>query len=157
MATESSQTFVMPNPMLALSIWNSQKANDEAESRVLHVAVHAWYEGHIHAHLELGKKVEVLPYRSGFPPPFPAPDDEGLWQIVDATRAKAFTSPDAALAFAAALAWEAGYRRGCDCAGCEAFGSRDAGYCARLRQGRERITIGAETLRSRFAREGIRG
>jgi hypothetical protein len=62
----------MPNPMLVLSIWNSQKAQDEQESRIMHAAVNAWYEGHIHAHVEVGKKVEIEPPRDDFPPPFPA-------------------------------------------------------------------------------------
>jgi hypothetical protein len=147
----------MPNPMLILSIWNSQKENEEGEARILHSAVHAWYEGHIHAHVEVGEKVEILPPRDDFPPPFPAHDDDDLWEIVTATKGRAFTSLDAALAFAAALAWEAGYRRGKECPGCQAFGNRDAEYSASVRQGRVRITIGAGPLGSRFEPEELKG
>ena len=143
--------------MLVLSIWNAQKEQDEQESRIVHAAVHAWYEGHIHAHVEVGRKVEIEPPRDDFPPPFPAGDDEAFWEVVDATKAKPFTSLDASLAFAAALAWEGGYRRGKDCPGCHAFGTRDAEYSAKLRQGGVRITIGAPPMGSTFASEGTKG
>ena len=135
----------MANPMLVLSIWNSQKGNDEHDTKLVHSVAHAWYEGHLHAHVEAGQKVEIMPRSDDdFPPPFPARDDPRMWEIVTLTENNDFRSQEAALAFAAALAWEAGYRRGNDCPGCQAFGTPDPAYAARVRRGRVKITIGGE-------------
>jgi hypothetical protein len=111
----------------------------------VHAAVHAWYEGHVHAHIEVGKSVDVIPLVKGeFPPPFPASDDEELWHIVDETGARGFMSLDAALTFAAALAWETGYRRGKECPGCQAFGHHGTQFAASIRDGNVTIAIGQD-------------
>lgn len=137
-----------PNPMLILSIYDAQKQGGQAS---LFAAVHCWYEGHIQAHLDDGMEVPVVAKGEDlFPPPFPATDDQVLWEILTATSRRSFTSPDASIAFAAALAWEEGYRRGKACSGCSAFGEGSARHARDVREGRIAITFGPSTPAERM-------
>jgi hypothetical protein len=107
--------------------------------RCLHVVVHAWYEGHLDVHLKLGTPV---PFVAGlasepFPHPFPAPDNERLGEIAAEAATRFEAMPEAALAYAAALAWEGGAQEAQVCEGCTIYvPGADIEMAKKMRDGR---------------------
>lgn len=120
------------NPMLLFVICNSittpsspykqTEPDDELDSRLCNVIVHAWYEGHvdaedqrspasIHESMQLRETPE-----SEFPsPPFPLPEE--VHAIVKEVMEKFDSSMiDAAVAYGAALGWKAGTASAKSCA-----------------------------------------
>lgn len=102
----------------------SVSPDGELKARVIYAAVHGWYEGHIEGEAVAGR-VQTTPQalaaeHAAMPsPPFPSTDSEVLAAILRETRER-FEERElvAAVAFAAALGWAAGYREGRECAGC---------------------------------------
>jgi hypothetical protein len=106
------------NP-LPLLLTISETFTDEPDSfraRVVHAAVHGWMEGHLAApghHLD-PDRVGGMPN-----PPFPSPEDERMRTVVEeALRRFSEGEEPGAIAFAAALGWQAGRIAGGDCPGC---------------------------------------
>ena len=106
------------NP-LPLLLTISETFSDEPEpfhSRVLHAAVHGWMEGHLAApgHQLDPDRVGGMPN-----PPFPGPDNERMPGILEETLGRFSEGEEpGAIAFAAALGWQAGRNAGLDCPGC---------------------------------------
>jgi len=86
------------------------------EARVVHAAVHGWMEGHLSSP---GHRLDPDHVGEMPEPPFPHPDDPQLGQIIDevAGRFREGEEP-AAVAFAAALGWQAGRATAGECPGC---------------------------------------
>ena len=95
------------------------------ESRVVHAAVHGWMEGHLSSpgHQLDPDHVGEMPE-----PPFPSQDDPQLKEIVEEDLRRFREAEEAAaVAFAAALGWQAG--------------RATAGECPWMRAGRPRRPV----------------
>ena len=109
------------------------------KSRILQVTVHSWYEGHIEGEAKAGR-VQTLPTAqtsepSEMPsPPFPSPNSEEAAAILRETFDR-FSEDEltSAVAFAAGLAWAAGYREGRECSGGTSRATSDTRLAAHLR------------------------
>ena len=113
------------NPLpLLLTISETFAGEPESfHSRVLHAAVHGWMEGHLAApgHRFDPDRVGGMPK-----PPFPDPDDERMPGIIEEALARFSEGEEpGAIAFAAALGWQAGRNAGLDCPGCAPEGHQD--------------------------------
>ncbi|MGH3008549.1 MAG: hypothetical protein ACRDLM_03975 [Gaiellaceae bacterium] len=103
------------------------------EGRLVHAAVHGWMEGHLASpsHRLDPDNVGEMP-----DPPFPHPDDPQLGQIVaEASRRFREGEEPAAVAFAAALGWQAGRATAVECPGCAPTG-HDEPAARAMREGR---------------------
>ena len=78
-------------------------------------------------------------------PPFPFPEDEQLLKIIDETTARFREGEEpAAVAYAAALGWQAGRATAGECSGCAPEG-HDNPVARALRGGTGRISFHIET------------
>jgi hypothetical protein len=105
-------------------------------ARVAHAAVHGWMEGHLSSpgHILDPANVGDMPES-----PFPRRGDPQLVQIIDETlrRFREGEEP-AAVAFAAALGWQAGRATAGECPGCAPMG-HDHPSATAMREGRGEI------------------
>jgi hypothetical protein len=104
-----SETFDEPDQNMSLEV------------RVMHAAVHGWFEGHIAApehRIDRDAATSAMPAA-----PFPDPTDRRLTSIVDETLGR-FTDGEepAAVSYAAALGWKTGRHAGQECPGCNPEG-----------------------------------
>jgi hypothetical protein len=120
--------------LLTISETFTQAEKETAlEDRVVHAAVHGWMEGHLSSpgHRLNPANVGQMPQR-----PFPATDDPQLDQIVEETLSRFREGEEpAAIAFAAALGWQAGRATAGECPGCAPEGHDDPAAMA-MREGR---------------------
>jgi hypothetical protein len=125
---------VNPVPML-LSLTNAAGIEDDLQTRCLHVAVHAWAEGHLAAPEHPKPVATDVPLHV---PPFPDPTDDGerLAALVALAeeRVNDGGSEIAAIVIAAGLAWEYGWRQGIECKGC-AIENADSPFARAMRCG----------------------
>lgn len=131
---------VNPIPML-LVLTETAEAEGDLQARCLYAAVHAWAEGH------LAVPTHPQPADTEAPlhvPPFPHPQEDGerLAAIVAVAgeRVRDGGSEIAAMALAAGLAWEAGWRQGLECDGCAVQGG-DSPFSRAMRSGQIRISF----------------
>lgn len=106
------------------------------QERLVHATVHGWMEGHLSSpgHRLDRDNVGDIPES-----PFPNPDDPQLRHIVDeASRRFRDGEEPAAVAFAAALGWQAGRATAGECPGCAPPGHDDPAAKA-MREGRGEI------------------
>jgi hypothetical protein len=103
------------------------------EGRIVHAAVHGWMEGHLSAPGHDFDPANV----GGMPePPFPHSNDPQLGQIIDETSRRFRNGEEpAAVAFAAALGWQAGRATAGECLGCAPEGY-DEPVARAMREGR---------------------
>lgn len=106
------------------------------EARIVHAAVHGWMEGHLSSP---GHRLDPANVGEMPEPPFPHPDDPQLGQIVvDASRRFRHGEEPAAVAFAAALGWQAGRASAGECPGCAPKGHDDP-VARAMREGRGHV------------------
>jgi hypothetical protein len=106
------------------------------KARILHATVHGWMEGHLSSpgHRFDRGNVSRMP-----DPPFPDPKDLPLGQIVEeASRRFREGEEPAAVAFGAALGWQAGRATAGECPGCAPKGFDDP-VASAMREGRGEI------------------
>lgn len=129
---------VNPLPLLLIvsETFTDAERGTSFETRAVHAAVHGWMEGHLSSpghHLD-PNNVGEMPE-----PPFPSQDDPQLKQIVEEVLSRFREGEEpAAVAFAAALGWQAGRATAGECIGCAPEGHDDPAAIA-MRQGRGEI------------------
>jgi hypothetical protein len=118
-----------------LTLVNAVIEDGTLEERCLHVAVHSWGEGHLAAPDHPEPKETETPLHV---PPFPDPqaDADRLAVVVNTALDRFEEGAEvAALAIAAALAWEAGWKQGKNCPGCAIEGGNSP-FARAMRSGR---------------------
>jgi hypothetical protein len=125
---------VNPVPIL-LAVANAAGIEDDGQARYMHVAVHAWAEGHLAAPGHPEPTATDVPLHV---PPFPDPagDGERLAAVVAIARERADdgVSEIAAIVIAAGLAWDLGWQQGLECKGC-AIEHADGPFAQAMRRG----------------------
>jgi hypothetical protein len=118
-------TELNPLPLLLTisETFTDAERGTSLQDRLVHAAVHGWMEGHLSSpgHRLDRDNVGNIPNA-----PFPHPDDPQLREIVDeASRRFRVGEEPAAVAFAAALGWQAGRATAGECPGCAPAGFDD--------------------------------
>lgn len=128
-----SEMNVLPLLVTVSETFTDAERDTSFESRVVHAAVHGWMEGHLSAP---GHQFDIENVGEMPEAPFPHPDDPQLREIVDEVlrRFRQGEEP-AAVAFAAALGWQAGRATAGECLGCAPEG-HDEPVAMAMREGR---------------------
>lgn len=130
----------------------AQKEQDPLLECVLTAAVHGWMEGHLSAPAHDTRQVVSLPGELQSPP-FPDPLSSALKTIVDDTYDRfAEDEREAAIAYAAALAWQTGRAEGKTCPGC-GLATAKAPLAKALRAGKLEVRY-HDPAQDRFALAG---
>ena len=136
--TSAVATELNPLPVLLTisETFTDAERDTSLQDRLVHAAVHGWMEGHLSSpgHRLDPDNVSDMPE-----PPFPHPDDPQLRQILEETSRRFREGEEpAAVAFAAALGWQAGRATAGECPGCAPPGHDDPAAKA-MREGRGEI------------------